>query len=370
MSLVLERQVQGPALHALVVGVGHYPNMARADLASAARSALAFADWLADDFSHPDVQLGSIELLVSIANGNADWRGSRIDRAMIANFVRAVGGPDQPGGWFKRCAKSEENIALLFFCGHGIEKGLLRSAALFQEYDHSLAEPASEALEIDEFKGGMESCLARRQLFIFDACRETPDWLVNHEGPIGRAVVARKLDQRPTARPRQLAILKSTSAEQRAWGDPAGLSRFTLGLLKALKGPAADDSVSANGDFEVRPERIPLTLLRLAGEGVLPWTWGHEEPRLAGGDCSSFVFHVPKDPRVPVRVGCVPIEENSTASMSIASGPHVVKRGPAPEDWFVELQPADVTVKADFPNAPSRTKAARVRPPVTVVKLT
>src|SRR5262245_49107843 len=89
MTLILDRAVQGPAAHALVIGIGGYdylpggvsgrkmPNATKfgnlGQLTSPPRSAWAFAQFLAtsrmDDWAAP---LSTVDLLISTAPKDAD----------------------------------------------------------------------------------------------------------------------------------------------------------------------------------------------------------------------------------------------------------------------------------------------------------
>lgn len=135
MTIVFEQAADGPQIHALVVGVDHYPHCGRrtrqqglyesvardiSPLGCAQPSAQAVASWLVErgDGGHPPV--GSVELLVS-AGVPVEFDGGdgpvEVEAAAFANtraaFLR----------WKQRCDRREDNIALMYFCGHGLRLG-------------------------------------------------------------------------------------------------------------------------------------------------------------------------------------------------------------------------------------------------------
>src|SRR5262249_4049056 len=135
--VVHEKQVQGAATHALVIGVGSYPylvggngpltddNEGLRQLTSPPVSARAFADWLVTSFSNPDKPLASVALLISEANNVVDGNTSTylnpktnvshdLERAQIDTVAKAV---DE---WQTRADSRVDNMTIFYFCGHGI----------------------------------------------------------------------------------------------------------------------------------------------------------------------------------------------------------------------------------------------------------
>src|SRR5437773_1039482 len=75
---VYDKKCAGPATHAIVIGVGHYPylrggkgktkfaNAGGLDqLKSPPESARSIARWLIEDYQHPTKPLGTVSLLIS-----------------------------------------------------------------------------------------------------------------------------------------------------------------------------------------------------------------------------------------------------------------------------------------------------------------
>src|SRR5687767_1036671 len=75
--LVDERRVDGPATHAVVIGVGHYPHLpggrrrqverpeGMGQLTSPPHSARSLATWLIESYNYPQKPLADVALLIS-----------------------------------------------------------------------------------------------------------------------------------------------------------------------------------------------------------------------------------------------------------------------------------------------------------------
>ncbi len=85
MTLIYNTEIDGPATHAIVIGVGDYPHLLggsgemlprnkceyMGQLTSPPHSARKFADWLIQDYTNQqDKPLSSVELLLSDALSN------------------------------------------------------------------------------------------------------------------------------------------------------------------------------------------------------------------------------------------------------------------------------------------------------------
>ncbi|NUP07767.1 MAG: caspase family protein [Polyangiaceae bacterium] len=363
MTLVANRPTNGPGLHAFVVGVGHYPSMPE-PAGPAARSALAFTRWLSEKsgYNNPTCPLATIELLVS-SKAAMQWGGAAVEPANRDNIET------RGAEWLKRAGSHEDNIALLYFAGHGVERGL-ETALLLEGFNPQSASPFSHAINFTEFLGGMESCAARKQVFVVDACRETPSWVIGFPGALGDGkIAARNLFDRPSMRARDYAVWMAAAADQKAWAPPDGQNFFTTALLRALSGPAADDRSSDDGTFEVRPEFVASSIARLTELGVVEFPVGPQQPQLTG-HFSTFVFHVPAPMVVPVRIGCEDAAQTSSAAFEVKSATFDPQRSDPPRDrdWIVDVAPTDATVSVKLASGASSSKSLRVAPPARRVR--
>ena len=161
---LIDRQLPAgsPGVHALVVGVGHYDDASVAGLVGAVFSALAFAEWLLTKQTLPGLALGSIDVLASQPSGApVTWQGASLPAPNCQALQDAV------DGWHARAAGSPDNLAVFYFCGHGIELGGLQSLML-ADLNLGSADPFGNAIAFDELDGQAELRDAPPNLLVVD----------------------------------------------------------------------------------------------------------------------------------------------------------------------------------------------------------
>lgn len=343
-----------PSTHALVIGVGDYPDaMGRfgiTPIASPPSSAHAFADWLRRSYKNPGAPLGTVELLTSATR-----------RPTIAAISAAI------GDWCLRCDTDAGNIALFYFCGHGLARG--EDLAMLAD-DFGAAgppNPLAEALALEELYLGMERCSAQRQCFFIDCCRNEDPSLAYYMGPFGQAPLAFG-PLRPRPRPRDYPVYYAAGAGQASFGPKQGVSVFTTALLAALDGLGAESDDDSDPTWEVTTLGLQRALVDImartrANDGPPP-----QDPML-GGRSSEWVLHISPTPNVPVVVGCDPEEHNNSATMTVLTrGKTLMSRPPAPDDWSLSLPAAYYELDVTTPVHAVR-RMYYVRPPVTCMKV-
>jgi hypothetical protein len=295
---VIDNQIAAgtPAVHALVIGVGRYQDPLLPPLPSAVQSALAFADWIRTKHSGPGQKLGSLVVLASDPGGAPVRIGpTQLDPPTSTNVKEAI------DGWHNRAATDANNAAVFYFCGHGVELGAVQSLML-EDVKLDGADPFDNALAFDDFLRGMDSCGARLQLFVIDACRDLPAALARLDDDVsmGRAFVRFDFKKRAKMQPRKFAILQAAAATQKAWaGKSSGW--FTENLLSVLDGAASDNKFSSSvNDYFVNTKDIAETITFLVKHNYIDPPAGPQTPMRRGeGD---FDFHAPAEPKVPVVV--------------------------------------------------------------------
>jgi hypothetical protein len=367
-----------PATHVMAVGVGAYPHLeggsgppaaatwSLRQLTSPPRSAEAIARWFLERHRNADAPLGSVELLVSDPAGPMNYAGTAPDGGAIAAPVEPAAMPGVEAAvkrWFARAHTDERNVAVFFFCGHGVERGDA-AALLTQEFGANALDPMDDAIDFDGFKLGMDRCRARRQLFVLDACRNTPATLLGMIGGLGRSIVAPNLLARVSDAPRDFPVVYATGQYQTAYGRPGQPSLFTQALLQGFEGSASDD---VTGAWLVSTDRLVSAV-----SALLDLEARHGAPvqkAFVGGNSSGFVLHRPGLPRVPVVVCCEPPALTAQARLEIArNGAIVQSRPPAPDDWVLPLEVDLYDVAATLP-AGVRHLALTVRPPYREARL-
>ena len=166
-SPVIPSTAVGPAVHGLVIGVGHYENGNLAGLDGAAKSALAFATWLRDTQADGFAR-GSIDFSPR-SRGSRDWQGRRSP-------------PPQPSSEATMLARARRSVARRGSCSssisavHGIEMGDLRAVA--QEVDPRRPSTLFATRAFDDFVDGMDM-RPRKQVYVMTPAPLPPLWSVD-----------------------------------------------------------------------------------------------------------------------------------------------------------------------------------------------
>lgn len=244
-----------PSTHVLVVGIGAYAkqipdsDIPKAEpLSTNARSALAFLDWVfeAGQSGHFAPPLGSVYAAVS---------DPRLTPAPVS-VETPVGNKELPqptiseltgiiGGWLDDLDRNENNMALAYFCGHGIANRT--SFLLSEDYGSNKRNAYTGLIDIDGFEIVVRTTKASTQLILVDCCQEfQPDLFdqllsVNGEtfGSVGRGDLSL---------PRR-ALVKSAEPGVFARADRDRLTYFCDAFLYAVRGAAAD--ADENGNWSV-----------------------------------------------------------------------------------------------------------------------
>ncbi|MFE4825260.1 caspase family protein [Streptomyces sp. NPDC056704] len=154
--------------------------------------------------------------------------------------------------WAERCRQHPDNIALFYFCGHGLQgDGQYLLASDFNRYPTS---SFSQAFDFDETRLALQQSGPRTQLYIVDACRDS--CLERAGGVTGLAV--RDLFK-TNACVNELTI--RLPAFDQALGERQEVSQLTQALIRCLEGQAAIPD--EHGGWEVRTDSIRTGISRL-----------------------------------------------------------------------------------------------------------
>lgn len=348
MTLVYQRAVQGPELHALVLGVGAYPhakpvNVTPAtppaladvpDLPSAAAGAALFADWLITHADRLPAPLASVELLISDPAEGAAGGGlyAWTQRPQFADAL-AAGGTDPRGGstrvapcteaqvnqdglaWAARLgANGHKSVTIVFVCGHGIampNRSLLLLedlAGLPAAQQRSIWEPF---LDVQLLASRLQRNNGVSNAYIFaDACQEVlPGRLVAEADPTTSAGAGVRLlspDQYGNILSNVLLLVPGSMGTL-AFDDGVGEGgRYTHMLIQALTGAAAAE-LSGTGHWGVKVTDLSLAMQEL---NRLRWHDHDLEPVAAHTPTMGQVlvrFAPNAAPLVPVRVCLDPL---------------------------------------------------------------
>lgn len=355
--LVIDRKLGDPQTHALVIGVGRYPHLEKGatprpntmdlgQLPSPPVSAMRFAEWLQKTYSSPIAKLGTIDLLVSAPEGpvafvDDEGRSMPVEPADMERVKAAV------KLWARRAHSSTENVAIFYFCGHGVSAGIY-TGLLAEDFgaDHDDQSLLENVINIDALHLGMDGVRARRQCFFIDACRNTPSAIADRAGSVGFGQSI--LDG--TARQgrygaRDAPVFFACLPGQKAYSRPGDVSLFTSALIETLDQAGA---IKRNGRWLVATDymlgALNQTIRRLAPKDSLP-----AQPASLDR-ASGYVFHVlPGEPGVPVSVGCDPDAANASADFRIVGKKgHHVRPQRQSTVWEVRCRPGEYDVAASF----------------------
>ncbi|MFO0744192.1 MAG: caspase family protein [Myxococcota bacterium] len=354
MQPTLDAKRADPATHVLAIGVADYPLLA-ADIAAgvsppyglrpvsspipSVRDFAAFFE--SGEYRNDSAPLGSV------------FRLESPDIDQIADGVAS---------WFARCDAHADNVAVFYFCGHGFQRGG-EIAGLANDFGRSQP-PLSrlrEALNLTELVDAMARCRASRQWFVFDCCRDIPEDLAQTIGNFGAPIL--DVLHAPPNPGRVSPVMYATGATSAAFGVKERPTRFTAALLRALRGPGADEDAGA--------WRVDVFSLQKAVEGLMALDNARpgvpkQVPRLAG-EADALVLHqLAGAPKVPVVIACDPHSATPRAAFRVlADGGLVCARDVEPSAWQVDLEVRGYRVEAQLPEAPlPGTADVQVWPPL------
>lgn len=367
--LVEERQVRGPATHAIVIGVGQYPHLigggrrqvadpeGMAQLTSPPVSARTLATWLIDKLRYPAKPLATVALLTSERRSKR-FPNSRTGRdvpvapATIDNIEQAL------TDWRRRGDAAPDQRLLLYFCGHGMGKGSDLSL-LASDYGEKDLNPLDGALDFRNFLMAMEQSAAREQVYFIDACRVNSGSLLQAGQLNGRTIFQADARRNPTT-PLQAPVYYSTLAGLSAYARERKPSMFTDALLFGLNGAGATDS---EGDWRVTAMRLKEALdfhleraLKKLGRAQVPAT---------DNAVAMELHHLGADPTGTAIIACDPPEASRVATLAWEVG-GVIKRRRSTDrgEWILELPVGSYEFRTDFGGSRwhADPKKAYVRP--------
>jgi Caspase domain len=372
--LVHQQKVDGPATHAIVLGVGAYPHLlggsgplsndhdGMAQLTSPPRSAREFAEWVISTLNDPGKPLSTVALLLAEANPSPFPNPKTnhkvpVELATIDNVERAV------SDWKARGDTNPENRLLFFFSGHGIAQGP-DTSLLVADYGSKPNNPLDGAISLREFHLGMDTCAAREQCYFIDACRASSDTLIGAMGYAGHPIILPRTTFMREGGPREAPVYYSTLAGEEAYSRPNQVSPFTNALRLALDGLGGDDS---EGDWRVSTTRLKEAIDWFMKQAVDP-DLGTVQVPVTNNLTTFFLHYLDREPEVPVFVGCLPDAANPEARFScLAGGDLVQTRTATPGQlraWELRLPVGNYEFVAEFDQGLYRMarREAYVRP--------
>jgi hypothetical protein len=337
VTTIVDRTTDLPQIHALVIAVDDYPHCGRASvrtgeewrLASDVRrvtcatpSAELMTRWLVGPANADAIPaaLGSVELLASTGDDFTFDAGDgpvAIEEATFANVEAAF------RRWRERCDLRPDNIALLYFCGHGLNVGG-QDVLLLSDFGDPRYALFRNALDFSGTHQAMRHCRAEIQLYFVDACRTVPESLAASFRYAGQ----RFDDPVPPLPARDNPIIYSTEPEAVAPAPDGVPTPFAHAVVQALDGLAAGMQVS----WEIRTDSL-LPNIKM----IMEWrNRGNEQTQVptSGGICRrGLIKELRSPPMVPFLLGLDPNAALGHAELCLSSRRERLSRKPMVVPW-------------------------------------
>ncbi|BCA26730.1 caspase family protein [Metapseudomonas otitidis] len=351
MTVLLDDGKADPGTHVLLIGVGRYPflndggdpanlfplHMGMGQLSSPPLSVSAFATWLMDSgagFHNPDRPLRSLQVLCSadVPVSIRDSSGTlQVVQSAQMHLVRQA-----VRDWMKRAGRNPENMAVFFFCGHGLAFGEVENALLLEDFGGDHGNPMADAIAFDSMRlGVMRHCGANHQVHFIDACRTPPNkhFLATYGDkatgdPIAAAGLSRDL------RNKIAPVYFAAGLASAAYGLDGQPSLFTQGLLQSMHGPASRDK---GNHWEVQVPALAEGINKCVASMAFQVQPQYCQPRDTGPEL--MIHRLRADPKVVVKVFTHDLNLlPQTVLAHIDEGTQKREvRSPAPSPWWVTL---------------------------------
>jgi len=344
----------GPKTHAIIIGVGHYlhlpggggdpvkDSMDLEQLTSPLESARAFAKWVVEELNNPRAPLGSVELLTSppidftLPNGVSQ----QSSRATMSEIQMAF------DRWYERSNSDAGNVAIFYFCGHGVMGRNL--ALLAEDYGVRPLAPFQTAIDLDVTWQGMGRCKAETQCFFIDSCRQAT-WVMQKQ--LTNPAIALVSSEFGGWSDRDAPCYMATGPGGSAYGMSGGITLFPRVLLECLKRGARN----VDGHWVVTTlrlsEAISLAMKELRENSERPRQMGAGYAPTKG----NTIHELLGPPEVPVSLCCRPeaATEHAKLEMFFSSPPgkpRYSREAPAPHRWELWALAGHYIARATFMN--------------------
>ncbi len=351
MALLFNQTQQVPQTHILIIGVGGYPYL---NAGTKAVAQTFDGAQLLGQLSSPPVSteafyntvmelhqnqcwikpLGSVDVLVSRAPGGKPvFPGHNPEAATLSNIKKSY------REWKKRCDSTPENVAIFFFCGHGLDKG--EHYLLAENFGEEPANPWEGSFAFDMTRRSFFSCKARTQLFFVDACRQVTSDMLKTDLP------ANPIDP-PSLMAKDCAFnltQKAAASNESAYGKKDEVSFYTKALIGALKGNAVnndfDDWRISTGTLSARMNAF----LQLESPGQ-----GYPQRCISTTSDITDIIRFAEPPIVPLKLSCHPEDALAFAELSCLD-PNTnlgETRLPGITPWEIKLKAGIYKLQARF----------------------
>ncbi|MGH2664771.1 caspase family protein [Flavobacterium sp.] len=370
MALYFENKQEGPQTHILMIGVGAYPFLNGGDRFVAQRfdaaqsmGQLGSPSYSVKAFYEAALRLnqnncwakplGSIDVLLSVMPDFPEAFPGNVVEPAIRNNIS-----DAYWRWKDKCDTHEDNVALFFFCGHGLEKAG-EQYLLAEDFGENPRSPWDGTFAFDMTRRAFSTCKAKTQIFMVDSCRQVTGDMLSTGIPMN-----------PIEAPNLLArdckyslVQKAAATNEQAYGKVNEASFYTKAIIKALEGNAADND---SGNFwKVTTGTLAAKMnMFLQAECA---SEGYAQRCISTINDVTTLIHLNKPPEVPFSITCDPEQALKHAVLSYQELNTNEKDSRQPESgpWNVNVSAGLYMVEASFAqkNYKNSKKYKPVAPP-------
>jgi len=361
-----------PQTHVLVIGVGEYSYIVGGkafnpgtplcaglrQLSSSVPSAREFANWVIAHLDNPAAPLGSVEVALSPGSfEDASGQVTIVDTATSAGINKAF------DAWYERCDQSESNVAIFYFCGHGLENKITMML-LPEDFGATPKRLGDEIIDFTTTSYAMAECKAKCQLYLLDACRD-PSLEITQGIVVPRSL---KSTRKMFFPPRDAYILNAAPQGGKAHAPSNGVSFFTSALIRCLDKLGAGNRNGAL--WEVTTDSLASSMVERSQFAVADGTAPVSGLCTRGGSSSfATVIHQFAHPaEVMTKIDCRPITALPYAHLTIEKDCTPVKqRSAAADPWLCEIEAGTYDIRAQFPSgkyASNKLEQAILYPPL------
>jgi hypothetical protein len=337
-----------PRTHALIIGVGGYRYLLGGthespqtmehvgllkQLTSPPRSAVAFAEHLIKTREDWMAPLGSLDLLISPAPDDPvplpdGWQFSP---ANSGNIQQAY------NDWKQRCDRNDDNMAVFYYCGHGLEKTELHLLA--EDFGANPNNPWLGSFAFYATRLAFHKCRAKSQFFFIDACREITSGMLQ---TVPTQIPLDTIDYAAGECENNLTILGAARNES-ALGPRQDVSYFTQALIQILTGKVA----TRNGDgWVIESGEAAKHVTDVIG--MINPNEGFKQRCSCQINKNTIFLRVPK-PKVGIVLECEPEAANPVVRLSCnAPNPEIFNAQHMGAPWALQVEAGIYEANAQF----------------------
>ncbi|WFU19938.1 caspase family protein [Bradyrhizobium sp. CB3481] len=323
-----------PGLHAFITGVSDYPYLPIAtrenqadhsephyglrQLASPALSAYRLARALLLWAPSLTVPIATVRLLLAPSNDERLLEMRLARRAAPATWDNFA---IEAKAWRQDVATHRENVGLFYFGGHGLQRYVNDQILLLKDFGDGKGAPLNHGVDSQRLLRGMAPSdhypeMGRRQLFLFDACRNTPPAALERDVERVRDIWA---IHKTEVDSRSCAIFYATSPGYSSYANRGDKTVFVRAFINAVNGVGAERSggfISDRAAWTVSATGMANAIAELIKNDPTPFS--KDQDMVPLGARSDFIFReFKRAPRVKFTIRVSPAKDHKRARLAL-----------------------------------------------------